>query len=233
MTVTARHHMDEAMADVGAWNDAFARENDIDAYYDSSGWAIRWIEQMRLRTIRDMIRATPDDHIFELGCGGGHVLRMFPGARLTGVDVSKVCAAKARRNLAGLDAEVLVGEAERMDLPGGAFTKGICTEVLEHAVDPGRLLATLRRVVRPRGTIVITLPHDALIARVKSMIRYSPLRLLPPFGRISWGGDRYHLHTWRLYEMRTMLRAHFSIRREQHVPSRLLPLRCCFECVNV
>ena len=217
--------------DVRSWNDTFAREHDIDDYYARSGFLIRWIEQRRLRFIRDMVSAGTADRILEVGCGGGHVLRMFPEADLTGVDVSGEMLKKARRNLRGYPVQLLQGELHELDLPSGGFDAIICTEVLEHVVDPRAVLSQMKRLLRPSGRVVVTFPNDPLVNRLKSIIRGSGLTILPPFRRISWGGDQYHLHVWRVREMRSLLSEYFRVSRVRFAPSRLLPVRCCFQCI--
>ena len=216
--------------DVERWNDAFAREHDIDDYYNQSGFVIRFIERRRLATIRRMIAEAPNDTILEVGCGGGHVLRMFPSSDLTGVDVSGEMLAKARCNLQGYRVRLLKGELQGHDFADASFDKIICTEVLEHVVDPEGILQQIHRLLRPRGRAVITFPNDVLVNRLKSLIRRSGLTLLPPFRRISWGGDDYHLHIWSISEMRALLSQHFTLNEEAFAPNRLLPIRCCFQC---
>jgi SAM-dependent methyltransferase len=76
------------LEDVEARNEAFAREHDIDDYYANSSVFIRWIEGRRLNAICRMTAARPGQELLEVGCGGGHVLRLFPEAQSTGVDVS-------------------------------------------------------------------------------------------------------------------------------------------------
>ena len=85
-----------SIGDVEQWNDTFAREHDIDDYYARSGSLIRWVERSRLAAISAMVAAEANDSVLEVGCGGGHVLRLFPHANLTGVDVSGEMLAKAR-----------------------------------------------------------------------------------------------------------------------------------------
>jgi ubiquinone/menaquinone biosynthesis C-methylase UbiE len=216
--------------DVERWNDALARKYDIDDYYVRSGFLIRWIERRRLRCIQDLIAATRNDRILEVGCGGGHVLRLFPGADLTGVDVSGEMLRKARHNLAGYRVRLLKGELKELDLPEGGFDKIICSEVLEHTVDPESMLRQMRRLLRPGGRVVITLPNDGLIRRLKKLVRCSGLSVFPSLHRISWGGEECHLHAWRRREMREMLSRHLNISRERFAPVSLLPIRCCFLC---
>ena len=220
-----------AISDVEAWNDAFARENDIDDYYAQSGGLIRFIENQRLSAIRSLLAPQPGDRVLEVGCGGGHVLRMFPECDLTGVDVSGEMLAKASVNLRGYRVRLLKGELQDLDLPVGGFDRIICTEVLEHVVDPARVLDGMSTLVKPGGRLAITLPNDRLVNSLKAIVRGCGLNHVPPFRRISWGGDHYHLHQWSVGAMREMLSRHFTIARECFAPSRLMPIRCCFQCL--
>jgi 2-polyprenyl-3-methyl-5-hydroxy-6-metoxy-1,4-benzoquinol methylase len=211
-------------------NDAFAREHDIDDYYARASFAIRFIEQRRLAIIEDMVAARPGARVLEVGCGGGHVLSRFRQARLTGVDVSGEMLARAEKNLAGYDVELKKGELGALDLPERSFDAIICTEVLEHAIDPEAILAHIRRLAAPHARVVITFPNDRLINGIKRGLVATRLTRLPPLRRIEWGGDHYHLHVWSVAEMRDLLRQHFGIEREAFSPSRLAPIRCCFLC---
>ena len=217
-----------ATGSVEQWNDTFAREHDIDQYYAQASPLIRWIENCRLQLIREMLHANAGHRVLEVGCGGGHVLRMFPQCILTGVDVSGEMIAKAKRNLVGYPVRLLKGELDAVDLPVGGFDRIICSEVLEHVVDPEQLLGTMRRLLAPHGRVVITIPNDTLIHRIKSWIRATRLDVLPPLRRIAWGGDQYHLHIWRVREMRSLLNRFFRVDQVRLAPSRLFPIRACF-----
>ncbi|HEY4119151.1 MAG TPA: methyltransferase domain-containing protein, partial [Byssovorax sp.] len=96
--------------DVERWNDQLAKDHDIDDYYGRSSPLIRFIEQRRLDIIRDLMSARPNERLLEVGCGGGHVLRLFPECDLTGVDVSGEMLAKAERNLRGYRVRLVKGE---------------------------------------------------------------------------------------------------------------------------
>lgn len=227
MTTPAMH-----INDVEAWNDGFARAHDIDEYYARANPLIRWVESRRLAAIRGLLDAQPQHRILEVGCGGGHVLRMFPHNDLVGVDVSGEMIRRAERNLKGYRVALHKGELADLGLPAGGFDRIICTEVLEHVVDPSGLLGQMARLLAPGGRAVITVPNDALIHRIKSAIVRSGLSRLPMFRRISWGGDEYHLHVWTPREMLELLSGHFTVQRTRRIPSLLLPIRCCFGCTE-
>lgn len=215
---------------VEAWNDQFAAEHDIDEYYATGNVFIRLIERRRLRIIQELIGPAADANLIEVGCGGGHVLELFPEAHRLGVDPSGAMLAKAAKRLAGTKVRLLRGQLNELNLAPGSFDYAICTEVLEHVADPAAVLRDLAPLLRPDGTAVITLPNDRLINQLKAAMRRSGLALLPGLRRLSWGGDQYHLHSWRILEMRQLLSSDFDIVAEEFAPARGLPVRCCFAC---
>jgi len=219
-----------ASFDAEARNDAFALEHDINEYYERSSIFIRYIEASRLRCIARMVRARATDRILEVGCGGGHILRLFPDANLTGVDVSGRMLDKARENLRGCRVQLLKGDVSSVGLPDRSFDKIICSEVLEHVVDPHAILREIRRLLAPGGRVVITFPNDRLIHRIKKLLSSTGLDRLLFRGRTAWGGDDYHLHIWSVSEMRALLSRYFTVEEERFAPARFLRVRCCFRC---
>jgi 2-polyprenyl-3-methyl-5-hydroxy-6-metoxy-1,4-benzoquinol methylase len=217
-------------ADVERLNDRLAIEHPIDEYYERSPFPIRFVEGRRLAIIRAFMGAVGGLDVAEVGSGGGHVLRMFPEARLTAIDVSDEYLAIARKNLAGYDIRFLKGEVDKMELPRAQFDRVICTEVLEHVVDPEAVLAAIATLLRPSGVAVITVPNDPLIGRIKDVIRRSPAgRILGD--RIEWGGDTYHLHQWTPDSFATLLARHFRVAERRGAPLDLVPVRACFRCL--
>jgi len=219
-----------APIDVEAFNDRLAREHPIDDYYARSPLPIRLIERRRLAIIRAMIGDCAGQELAEIGSGGGHVLRMFPAARLTAIDVSEVFLATARKNLAGFDARFIKGEIDKLDLPAASFDRIICTEVLEHTVDPPAILAAIARLLRPNGVAVITVPNDPLINRLKQVVKRTPVGWALG-NRIEWGGDIYHLHQWTPDELERLLTPHYRVTSREFAPHATLPIRACFRCV--
>ena len=217
--------------DVEALNDRLARTHPIGDYYARSPLPIRWIEAKRLRIIRAMAGASVGLDLLEVGSGGGHVLRMFPGARSTALDVSSVYLDLARENLAGYDVRFIKGEVDKLDLPTASFDRIVCSEVLEHTVDPEAILATLARLLRPNGVAVITIPNDPAIARWKRWIRRTPAGLWLR-DRVEWGGDAYHLHQWTPGAFERLLGRWFRVTQRKASPFDALPIRACFRCVH-
>lgn len=219
-----------APIDVEAFNDRLAREHPIDDYYARSPLPIRLIERRRLAIIREMIGSGAGQELAEIGSGGGHVLRLFPAARLTAIDVSEVFLDTARKNLTGFDVRFIKGEIDKLALPAASFDRIICTEVLEHTVDPKAILAAIARLLKPNGVAVITVPNDPLINRLKQVVKRTPLGWALG-DRIEWGGDIYHLHQWTPDEFERLLTPLYRVTSRQFAPHAALPIRACFRCV--
>ena len=53
----------------------------------------------------------------------------------------------------------MVGDAYRLPFPDGAFDVVVISEVLEHIPDDRDAIAELDRVLRPGGTLAVTVPR--------------------------------------------------------------------------
>jgi 2-polyprenyl-3-methyl-5-hydroxy-6-metoxy-1,4-benzoquinol methylase len=213
------------------FNDRLAREHSINDYYERSPLPIRLIEQRRLDIIRRMAGESAGLDLAEIGSGGGHVLRMFPKARITAIDVSDLFLDMARKNLAGYDARFIKGEVDKLDLPPASFDRLICTEVLEHTENPEAILETMTRLLRPGGVAVITVPNDPLIETLKGIVRRTPVGYVLR-DKIQWGGDIYHIHKWKPAEFERLLERHFRVTDRAFAPFSALPIRACYRCVH-
>lgn len=103
--------------------------------------------------------------VLEVGCGAGlfgAALKARQGAEVWGVEPDATSAEEARTRL---DHVVTDGiEAALPRLPTRHFDLVICNDVLEHLVDPGTVLATLRGTLAPGGMLSASIPN----------LRYSP-----------------------------------------------------------
>jgi SAM-dependent methyltransferase len=108
------------------------------------------------------------DWLLDAGCGGGrHCFGALDrGAHSVGLDldVPSLRIARAgiheRRGRASdkLHGGVLQGDVFHLPFPDGAFDRAICSEVMEHVHDYGAAARELARVLRPGGTLGVTIP---------------------------------------------------------------------------
>jgi ubiquinone/menaquinone biosynthesis C-methylase UbiE len=105
------------------------------------------------RAILDALALGPGDHLLELGCGGGLLLRdaLATGARATGLDHSAEMVQLARERAPGVD--VVLGRAESLPFPGGSFSAIALSVVLLFFHDPIAVLRECQRFLRPGGRL--------------------------------------------------------------------------------
>lgn len=121
----------------------------------------RLLEQARHwrdRLILPDLSYKPGEHVLEIGCGVGAVLKTLadahPSLRYTGVDLSADQIARAKLVLGGA-AELHVADASALPFADGAFDHVYMMWFLEHVRDPLPFLREARRVLKPGGTIAI------------------------------------------------------------------------------
>jgi SAM-dependent methyltransferase len=123
---------------------------------------------------RWLLAAIPErvDRLVDLGCGLAHVGRsVLPareGARYLGVDIDAERLAGATRALASAGladrAAVVRARIEALPLAGASVDVVTGTLVLQHVADPAAVLAEVRRVLRPGGTLTVVEPDHLAIA---------------------------------------------------------------------
>lgn len=85
--------------------------------------------------------------VLDIGCGGGHRARHFPGKRYVGLDVSTVGA--------GRGFPFAQAMAEFLPFRPASFDAVVAVELIDHVVDPGRVVAEMARVLVPHGAVMV------------------------------------------------------------------------------
>jgi SAM-dependent methyltransferase len=121
----------------------------------------------------DRLGVRPGDRLLDLGAGAGrHAFEaMRRGAQVTALDSDAgeikdvswmmrdlTCTDPAVTRTGG-QGTALVGDALLLPFAAGAFDRVIAAEVLEHIPDDRTAMAELSRVMRPGGTMAITVPR--------------------------------------------------------------------------
>lgn len=136
----------------------FYRNKD-DAY---SSW-IRW----------DLIQLIPtgDHKILEIGCGAGHTLKKLKelgkAKEIVGIEINEQLTQDLSDNLDGL----YVGDVEIMDLPNTEkyFDYILFGDVLEHLINPRRVLQRCRSLMSDDGFVIASIPnikHHSILLRL-------------------------------------------------------------------
>ncbi len=99
--------------------------------------------------------------IADIGCGEGWstlaLARAYPSAHVVGVDLdaASVEAARARAREAGLAERVDFRHADAASLDGELFDAALIIEAVHDMANPVPVLASVRRALRPEGSLVV------------------------------------------------------------------------------
>ena len=104
----------------------------------------------------DGLPLPPAPEILDAGCGSGRTLvELARYGAVTGIELNEQAAEVARSRDLG---EVRVGRLEELPWPDERFDLITCLDVIEHTADDRATLGELRRVCRPGGWLLVTVP---------------------------------------------------------------------------
>lgn len=110
----------------------------------------------RRRLVTDMLaRMDVRGRILDLGCGTGGVLtHLQPFGEAIGLDPAPEAAGYCRQR----DLPMVIGSGMEVPFADGSFDAVLALDVIEHVPDDVALLREARRVLRPGGVLVVTVP---------------------------------------------------------------------------
>jgi SAM-dependent methyltransferase len=108
--------------------------------------------------------------IVDVACGTGYGSAMLagPGRRVIGIDASAEAIREADRNYASSAVSFMVGDATRLTLPSASVDAIVSFETIEHLDDPGQFVAEMARVLRSKGTVLLSTPDRDVYSRGRS-----------------------------------------------------------------
>jgi len=131
------------------------------------------------------------ERALDVGSGAGEFTAVIAGAgaHVIGVEVAQAALRRARSRHPGLDFRLVEIDGP-LPFEDGSFELVWASEVIEHVTDTARWLSEVRRVLAPRGRLLVTTPsHGRLRVALGGVERFSePL------------GDHLHLYTRRSLE---------------------------------
>ena len=163
----------------------------------------------RARVFRELVGG-PGRRVLDLGCRFGALTRAYAeGNEVVGVDVDREALAEAAK----LGIETRWADVEEpLPFDDASFDVAVAGELVEHLREPERLVAEIRRVLRPGGRFVGSVPNFFRLRNRLAMLAGRPL-----------DHDPTHLRIFAPRDLRTLLAGYDEIEL-RFVASRLLRL---------
>lgn len=144
----------------------------------------------------------PEKRLLDVGCGDGSLVLLSreKGGLVWGVDRAfAVCREAAAK---GMRAQCADLNAPHLPYRDEVFDAVTCLDVIEHVLDPRRLLQELARLLRPRGILVLTTPNIRAYWFLLTLIQGR----FPRTSGDPEGYDGGHLHYFTFADVRHLLR---------------------------
>lgn len=169
----------------------------------------------RLNFIREIVESISTEHatVADLGCGSGvilsEILMMKPRWMGHGLDISKASVSYARRLAAhkrvAERADFRTGNIASLPYRDESLDLIVASEILEHMPEPEKVVKEMKRVLRPRGKLILTMPLESHTpAHIHTLSSHEDLRSLceraglkvqrlEPRWHFGFGDDRKHI----------------------------------------
>ena len=146
-------------------------------------WHFQWLSTRAIRnsTREALAHLKPGSRILDAGCGTSPYRQYLPeGCHYTGLDIEGAEGA----------ADIRVRPEEPWPLDDNSFDSVLASQVLEHVSDPGFFLGEIRRALKPRGTLVLSVPfiygEHGVPFDFRRFSVYGVKKLLAETYKISW-----------------------------------------------
>jgi SAM-dependent methyltransferase len=173
-----------------------------------------FFHRARLQAVSRLVGEFGQPPFLDVGCGTALMTRALPLGTV-GIDLNPRNLSKA--SIYAPEARFLVADAEgSIPLEDESFQTVVCTEMLEHLLYPDRALSEIRRVLKPGGRLVGSVPGRSVLWKLRGLSSSSG----------HFDDEPYHSH-FRREGVEAMLSPYLSIRR---LVSRYWKMNWYFVC---
>jgi ubiquinone biosynthesis O-methyltransferase len=125
---------------------------------------VEYEQRVRSKKVISLLDPKPGDVILDVGCGNARDLIPIAqkGCRCIGIDLSDRMIKEARASLKqeGVkNVKLDTGDATNLNFSNDMFDKVLASEVLEHIPNYRKCIAEMIRVLKPKGSLIITTPN--------------------------------------------------------------------------
>ncbi|MBI4058507.1 methyltransferase domain-containing protein [Candidatus Gottesmanbacteria bacterium] len=137
--------------------------------------------------------------ILEIGCSAGHLTNLlnttYPRSKIIGIDVYEPAIQEAERRFP--DVKFIMADAHALPFRSRMFDLVVCSETIEHVLNPKKVLQEMMRVLTPRGHSLIEMDSGSILFR-------SVWYVWTTFGKGTvWKGA--HLHPFKAKELEALI----------------------------
>lgn len=212
----------------------FIKYNNERVYYHPNP-IIRYVEQKRANTVLNLLKPIKKaDYILAAGCGEGYIEKQIKSGKILLVDISPEAIKRARDKIKpSKNRKFLKADLEKLPVKGKTFDKIECSEVIEHVLNPNKMLKEFHRVLKDDGILVISFPNEPLINSLKKFfVLTKTFKLFFPNIPNNMT-EEWHLRSMEIKSFKKMSSKHWNLTKTKRVPFSFLPIRYVVCCTKI
>jgi len=191
---------------------------------------IRLMERLRRLSLLLFAKPKRNEVVVDVGCESGFIAEKFVNRcrKLLMVDIDESLLEQAKRRIKARNVEFICSPAASIALPDRCAGLVLASEILEHVPDEGACLKEMCRLLRHGGRLVVSVPNDALIIKLKAFLR--AMRLDKLIKGLATGLAVGHLRVYSPASLKALCSRYGFVRRCRY--SFPLPLNIYLELVK-
>lgn len=126
----------------------------------------KWWHEHKISEVTKYI-SNGDEIVLDLGCGCGDMFDSLlnKGKYVIALDndldiIEYISAGKGSKNI-----QLMLGDAECIELPDSFVDVVLALDILEHLDYPSKCLVEIKRILKPGGKLILSVPHNTLLWR--------------------------------------------------------------------
>lgn len=161
-------------------NEFVAKTTPMRTHYNSKNPVERWLWQRKKQIIKQMTESITYNKVLDIGCGDGGLLELVrKDSTYTGVDISPTQLSAFRKLLKQSkrnNVKLVQSDVSKLPFGDNIFDLVFACDVLEHVLNPIKVLKEIQRVTKKNGYIIFSIPNERLLQLGRLATLRFPLR---------------------------------------------------------
>lgn len=181
---------------------------------------IPFVKRLFLRRIEEAIKIVEfkgEENILEIGVGEGKLLEFLTKKRIKDKIKGKIFGIDINPGIMSLDIKgvnIYCCDAKTTPFADNYFDIIFCLDVLEHFENFEPYLVEIKRILKPGGQLIVSLPYESIIYKLGRFLIKGTIS--------SFSGPSSGEHFWNASEIKEYLGSIFSLQAEKDIYNRYL-----------
>lgn len=199
------------------WNEEMYSRFPTKQAYENKNFLVRFIERQRVKTVLNFSDIKDNDKVIEIGCEAGYLLKhLLVAKEVVGLDIARNALEDAKRDIKSDKVKFICADASNIPYQDSYFDKVICSQTLEHLNNPDEVVKEMLRVIKPGGTVVISVPNEKILSIFKKIfVKLGLFNLL--FPNLEPRSSFWHIQNFNKKDICKILNKYFKIQRLKYV----------------